>query len=154
MKEIPLSQGKLAIVDDEDYDYLIGFKWCTYFTGINYYAVRNPPRKRGQPRRSIRMHREIMNTPAGMETDHINGNGLDNRRENLRVVTRRGNSQNLHIEKSSKFPGVTWASKGRTLKKPWQAMIRIGKSQKYLGRFMTEEDAHKAYMEAENHSHI
>jgi transcription initiation factor TFIID subunit TAF12 len=82
-----------------------------------------------------------------MVVDHINGNGLDNRKENLRFVTRRQNMQNRHIiTNSSKYPGVSWHDSNQK----WQARIRIGDKEKYLGVFATEKAAFTAYKEAVN----
>lgn len=96
-------------------------------------------RDRHNGQTAISMHRVIMNTPKGMETDHINGNGLDNRRENLRIVTRRENQQNRHGFKTSKYPGVS------KVKNRWTAHIHINKKQNYLGSFKDEEKAARRY---------
>src|SRR5574343_411505 len=124
MKEIQLSQGKVAIVDDEDYDYLNQWKWyaAERKCGI-WYATRNI-RKDGKVR-IIPMHRVILNTPKGMDTDHINGDGLDNRRSNLRSCTHMENicnpNRSLSPTKSSRFKGVYW-HKGEKI---WRAKLRF-----------------------------
>lgn len=89
MKEIHLTgkRGGVALVDDEDYEALMGFKWNHAQNGYAYRYTFNP-------RRNILMHREIMNPEPGLEVDHINGNKLDNRRANLRVCDRRTNATN------------------------------------------------------------
>ncbi len=87
------------------------------------------------------MHAVIVGTPKGMQTDHINGNGLDNRRENLRVVTHRKNAQNRHTPKSSKYPGVTWHKSARK----WQAQIRVAGKKHHLGLYEDEETAGIVY---------
>ena len=79
-KLIPLTQGKYAIVDDEDFDELSKHKWCLMFTKGRSYAVRRPSENL-----TILMHRFILNPPKQMDTDHKNGDGLDNRRSNLRA---------------------------------------------------------------------
>jgi hypothetical protein len=142
MKEISLTRGKIAIVDDEDFFRLTLFKWHAKRDCNTYYAARwdysiSPPQY-------IRMHRLILNASVGTEIDHINGNGLDNRRENIRFVTRRENQQNLHIQKSSCFPGVSW----NTHRKVWVSFIKIGKQKKYLGSFENEIDAAQSYLDA------
>jgi hypothetical protein len=144
MKEIPLSRGKIALVDDEDYSELAKFKWCAHPNPSRiFYATRNMPN--GKSRKTIRMHRVILPPPPGKEIDHINGNGLDNRKENLRIVTRRVNQQNQHVKKHSKYPGVTWH---KTSKK-WLSQIRMPhQKQRYLGMFENELDAATTYLVA------
>lgn len=135
MKEISLTQGKVAIVDDEDYKWLAQWKWYCH----GKYA------ERGFPIR-IKMHRVIINTPPGMETDHINGNGLDNRKSNLRICTHSENMMNQCVQKRSAtgFKGV-WFSKQH---KKWRACIRNNKVHIHLGLFSTPEDAARAYDDA------
>lgn len=140
MKEIPLSQGKVAIVDDEDYEELLKFKWSARRDPNTYYAVSHTLTA-CRKRRGIRMHRVIIAPPIGMEIDHINGNGLDNRKENLRIVTRRQNSQNKHTPKTSHFPGVNWdKSRGK-----WATRIKVNKNFYSLGRYGNEETAARVY---------
>ena len=101
MKEIKLTQGKVALVDDRDYEALNCFKW--YVTNpikTRSYAVRSQQIS-PNVREKLRMHRVILQTPHGLLTDHINGNGLDNRRENLRIVTSSQNSMNRRLSKGN-----------------------------------------------------
>ena len=144
MKEIELTQGKVAIVDDEDYEYLRQFKWHarTNKSGI-YYAERKESTPGKQ--KNILMHRYIMGTPAGMSTDHINHNGLDNRKKNLRVCTKTENGYNRVKTKNNKtgYKGVSYFS-GRYIR---AAITQKGKLL-YLGSFKTEKEAAKAYNEA------
>lgn len=142
MKEIPLTQGKVAIVDDEDYPKLIKFKWHARKNKNTFYAGTH--QKSNDP--IILMHRLILNPPKGMQTDHINGNGLDNRKENLRAVTHRQNCQNKHIKKSSRFPGVTWSKQH----KKWKAQIEINGKNKHLGNYTSEKEAFESYKKAVN----
>ena len=149
-KTIILTQGKVAIVDDEDYPELAKHKWYAYRDDHRYYAGRMGPRG-GETHARIRlcMHSVITIPPEGMVTDHINGNGLDNRRENLRVVTTRENTQNRHGVrqiKTSKHPGVSWDS-GR---KKWVAQIYSSGKNHYLGRYPDEETAGIVYAMACN----
>ncbi len=102
MKLIPLTQGKFAKVDDEDFDKFGKIKWCAKKFGNTFAATR---------RKSIYLHREIMGNPNGMFIDHINHDGLDNRKENLRVCTLKQNCQN---KRGSAGPhsitGIRWVS--------------------------------------------
>lgn len=142
MKEIPLTQGKVALVDDEDYLELSKHKWYARKDGNTYYAERQNPRDPVTHKQTkILMHAIIVGTPKGMETDHINGYGLDNRRENLRIVTTRQNGQNRHHIKSSKYPGVTW----NKCKGKWESQININGSVRHLGCFEIEIDAATTY---------
>jgi len=88
MKEIPLTQGKVALVDDGDYAELNKHKWCAHLRGRNWYVTRFD----GETQ--IHMHRVIKNAPDDKRVDHINGNGLDNQRYNLRICTQQQNTQN------------------------------------------------------------
>jgi hypothetical protein len=142
MKTIKLTKGYEAIVSDEDYDDLIKYSWRIYKDKCNCYATRSnfSNGKQGV----VSMHSQIMKTPKGMHTDHINGNGLDNTRENLRVVTCRQNAQNRHSKKTSQYVGVHWV---RNIDK-WKAQILINGVRKRLGTFNDELAAYKAYLKA------
>jgi hypothetical protein len=95
MKKISLGNSRFTIVDDEDYPKLSEHIWNAVETTNTYYAEASFRSANGE-RITKTMHCIIMGSPTGLEVDHINGNGLDNRRENLRVVTRRENAQNKH----------------------------------------------------------
>ena len=145
MKEIKLTQGKVAIVDDEDYEYLRQFKWCARnHRGYTWYAQRFSQTVNGK-RRIILMHRYIMDTPDGMETDHINHNGLDNRRENLRICTCAENRRNNRIAENNTtgYKGVGYTTDGYI-----RAQIRCNNKKHHLGHFKTVEAAAKAYNKA------
>lgn len=149
-KEIQLTKGKITIVDADMYDRLMRQKW--YAQGPDkqgtWYAVCNygPPRygKGGIAGIFLSMHRVIMGTPEGMETDHRNHDGLDNRRCNLRICTKSQNQMNKRPSKgcASAFKGVTWYQ-GK-----WSANIRVKGKMKYLGRYASELKAAQAYNEA------
>lgn len=101
---IPLTQKKVALVDPQDYERVSRYKWCLSRVGKQLYAYRK------HHGRTIRMHQFIMNPPKGMVVDHVNGNGLDNRRENLRICTKLENAWNKRRRKpegaKSEFIGV------------------------------------------------
>ena len=138
-KSIPLTKGKIALVDDEDFVELSKHKW--YFT--NEYAARKNDKI---PSRHIFMHRVIMNTPDGMETDHINGDKLDNQRCNLRLCTRSENQWNRKNLSSnvSGYKGVNWYENY----KKWQVRIRVHNKRIHIGYFDDLEEAARAYDEA------
>lgn len=139
MKEIPLTKGAVALVDDEDYDELIKFKWHVNAFG---YAVRKPHSGKGK---SFYMHREVMKTPDDMSTDHIDGNKLNNRKINLRICSTSQNMGNRGKQKNntSGYKGVFWSEKaGR-----WRAQITYKKKAIHIGLFDKPIEAAKAYNE-------
>jgi len=134
---IPLTQGKFALVDDANVAWLSQWKW-TYHAG---YAVRGL--WIDDKYITIHMHREVVGTPSGLETDHINLDTLDNRQANLRVCTRGQNERNKGKKKgrSSRFKGVCWhGQRGK-----WQAQIQIDHRNIYLGLFDEEVEAARTY---------
>lgn len=147
MKKIPLTRGKFAVVNDIDYTFLHQWKW--YFHAG--YAVRNSSKSDGFiKRQTIFMHRVVLSRKLGhsdfQETDHKNQNKLDNRRNNLRPATCSQNHGNSSIQQqgSSKFKGVSWHKNH----KKWQARIQFEGQLKYLGLFIDEIEAAKAYNKA------
>lgn len=134
MKNIPLTQGKFALIDDADYEWASQYKW--HFT-TNGYA-----RRVAKDRTTPRMHREINKTPNGMDTDHINGDKLDNRRENLRSVTRSQNVMNLvKGKKGKKYKGTQYLKRSGK----YNAMICLNGKNQFIGNYDTEEEAALAY---------
>jgi hypothetical protein len=142
-KRIPLTQGKWAIVDAEDYADLVQFKWTAVkdLKNGNFYAFRRF--KDGSKRPKEWMHRRIMQAPRGVEVDHQNGNGLDNRRFNLRLATHLQNMWNRGKDRdnTSGFKGVTWARNQRR----YQAQTYAQGKHILLGYFKNSEDAARAY---------
>jgi hypothetical protein len=145
MKKIKLTQGKYALVDDKDFEYLNSFKWRAAKDRYTYYAVRSSKRK------TMSMHRAIMEITSKLQTDHINGNGLDNRRKNLRVCTHQENVINSRKQKNntSGYKGVGWEKR----RKKWIARITKSGKNKYLGQFDTAKQAYAAYCEAAKELH-
>lgn len=143
-KEIPLTQGKVAIVCDCHAHLVENHKWCARWEPVSkaFYAVRMSSALFGK-RKNIQMHRVINSTADGMQTDHINGETLDNRCCNLRSATVGQNMQNrgLDSNNTSGFKGVSW-HRG---KRKWQAKITVNGNAMQIGRFKTPEDAAHAY---------
>jgi hypothetical protein len=143
MKTIELTQGLKTTVDGDDFEIMSTSKWCAMKHGRGgAYAVRWN-RKAGKHEY---MHRVIMNPGKGFDVDHINGDTLDNRRENLRVCSRAENVRNRAKTKRktlSKYKGVCW-HKGRNI---WVSYICYNHKTTHLGAFAREEDAARAYNE-------
>lgn len=147
MKKIELSKqgknkGKYSVsVDDRDFNFLNQWRWSFWNLkgGDLFYAVRQDYKTK----RDIRMHRLIMNCPKDKQVDHINGNGLDNRRSNLRICSVAENQRNSKVHKDNKsgYKGVSWNKE----KKKWHVCIRIGKENKSLGYFISKIDAATAF---------
>lgn len=136
MKYIKLSQNQRAKVDNVDYQYLNQWKWSLTSHG---YALRMT--KEGK---AIYMHKLVNNTPDGFQTDHANGDRLDNRRENLRSCTisqNRMNSRIMSKYNTSGYRGVYWHKQHGK----WNARIQVNKKGIHLGLFTDKIEAAKAY---------
>lgn len=147
MKKIELTRGYFAIIDDEDVELVANYSWRVIPTRNTMYAkayVRGSGRKNPQ---QVFMHRLIMDAPKELEVDHINGDGLDNRRENMRLCSHAQNLQNQRNDSSrgsSIYKGVSWSKKD----KKWIAQICKEYSNEVLGYFKDEKEAALAYNEA------
>ena len=141
MREILLSQEKVALVDDEDYDRLMKNNWYAFKDRNVIYALRCVGRNV-----KVRMPHDILGfkTANGMMVDHIDGNGLNNQKSNLRIVTNRENQQNRHVGDSSKYPGVSY---NKAVGK-WQSSITTNKVRTHFGSFTNEFEAFKTYVVA------
>jgi len=140
-KTISLSQGKVARVDEEQFEWLNAWKWCAHKGRNTWYAVRRD--YSGDKPKMVSMHRLLLGPPPGMETDHRNGDGLDNRRSNLRACTRRQNQMNKRKQTGcmGRFKGVCWSRP----KRKWWAYIKISGKQCSLGYFDDDREAALAY---------
>lgn len=152
MKEIPLTQGQFALVDDDDFKELNQHKWyASLNTGTNsFYAVRSIGLKCGKWVK-LRMNRIVMSCDIDLCIDHINHNTLDNRKLNLRIVTKSQNGMNQRRRNTNKsgITGVTWCDK----RNKWRAHIVVDRKQKHLGRFTLKKDAINARVKAEDRYH-
>lgn len=159
MKEIQLTHGKVALVDDDMFDYLNQWKWFAIKHRNTYYAARGKYNE--GKREHISIHRVVMNCIAndGKIVDHKDGNGLNNQKENLRICTSSDNSRNSkkHKKCSSKFKGVRIFREKYIRKRDntlaiygvrWLASISTDNGRIHLGSFKTEEDAALAYNKA------
>lgn len=138
MKVIYLTQGKIAIVDDEDFEKLSQYKWFAH--NDKNFRLWYVMRKAGS--KHLYMHRVVLNVPKDLEIDHINGDGLDNRKSNLRICTRQENTRNKRKGKgTSKYKGVYWNKKVRK----WHTQIVVNHRRIYLGLFEDEREAALQY---------
>jgi hypothetical protein len=147
-REIPLSQNLVALVDDEDYDRVMAAgKWSAIRGRSTFYARKSVARP-GGARGAISLHTYLTGWPL---VDHINGDGLDNRRANLRPATGAQNMHNRRLNRDNKtgFKGVSWdAQRGR-----WRADINLNGRRKFLGYHEAPEAAAHAYDEAARSLH-
>lgn len=149
MREIPLTQGKVALVDEDDYLVLSLVKWNYTSWG---YAAKNLPREPiTRKQKKMYMHRIIISCPKGMEVDHINGDKLDNRKQNLRICTTAQNAINKSLSRRNKVgvKGVYWIKKEQR----WTAYIGTGGKNLRLKSFKTLDEAIACRKEAEKKYH-
>jgi|SRR5580658_3470180 hypothetical protein len=143
MKKLLLSKGEICLVNDEDFDYLNQWTWTTYISrsGIPYVGRRQRMVEKSV---TVYLHRDILKLQKGEYGDHINGNTLDNRRDNLRKATSSQNGYNKNIRKdnSTGFKGVL------PVRDKFIANIKVGPNRIHLGTFSTPKEAGKAYDEA------
>jgi len=142
VKEIPLTRGMVAIVDDCDYTELAKHRWYAWKGGNAIYARRQFAGE-NRTQRTIYMHRVILGAKPGQICDHVDGNALDNRRQNLRFCTALQNrcNQKHRQNGTSRFKGVSW----HKCVGKWRADIGVNGRHLSLGHFEEEEDAARAY---------
>lgn len=141
MKEIPLTQGLVALVDDEDMEYLSQFTWCVgeVSPGRRYAMTR--VRKPDGKQATVYMHRIILDAPPKKKVDHINGDGLDNRRENIRLCS---HSQNLANRKGPASHNTSGYVGVILYRGKWRAAVVKDNKRHYVGQFDTPEQAARA----------
>lgn len=141
---IPLTRGKIAVVDAVDAAVIAARLWFCYPSGNTFYAATHS-RDAGK-QISIPLHRMILQPPDGLFVDHIDGDGLNNRRSNLRAATRSENIRNrrTNTNNTSGYKGVSFNRKLGV----WVSYIFIDGRNKYLGKFREPQEAHHAYCAA------
>jgi hypothetical protein len=133
--QIELTKDKVTRVDEDIWHQYGGLKWYAHRGGNKFYAMRSD-------RSRLFLHRIIMAAPEGMEVDHVNGDGLDNRRCNLRICTHHQNTMNrsrYSVNPAKK--GCYWEEK----RKRWHALITYQGKPRNIGRYKTLEECHAAY---------
>ena len=146
MQRIPLTQGQFALVDDDDFEELSQFKWYAQWNPHtqSFYAMRNIRLTNGKPA-TERMARRILGLERGdkRQADHLNHQTLDNRRENLRIVTATQNKRN------NRTKGYSWHKRD----KKFHAQIRVNGVRRHLGLYDSPAEARDAYLKAKRVYH-
>jgi hypothetical protein len=138
MKEVLLTQGFVTVVDDEDFDRVNQFRWVVLKNKNNCYAWSRQP----HPGKKTYLQNFLMHPPSGFLVDHINRNGLDNRKQNLRICTPRQNTHNRPSHGKLSYKGVVFC---KSKKNPYMVRLHADKQWTYLGCFPTAELAAEAY---------
>ncbi len=137
--EVMSTKGESIQIDEEDFPKVSARRWYVVQPdGKKSYAM-----SRGRDGKTVYLHRLVMDVGPGEEIDHKNGDGLDNRKHNLRIATRQQNCANTPPQPSntSGFKGVYWRKERRS----WVALIQVNRRQRYIGSFRSKEDAARAY---------
>ena len=146
---VTLTKGYVAIIDADDLEIVNTSNWYASVKPRTVYAIRAVYNNGTQ--QILRLHRIIMKAPFGMEVDHINGNGLDNRKINLRVVSKNENAKNkrMNLNNISGFKGVSWSNK----RGKWLSQIQHDGTAIYLGCYLSKEEAYEVYCAASEKYH-
>ena len=150
--QIPLTKGMYAVIDADDFEKVSALKWCVHKGYSKWYGARSQWHPELKRSKQIFLHNFIFGeVPMGYFVDHINGDSLDNRRENLRLATRsqnRGNArktvQIFGRPTSSKYKGVCWDKNNNK----WQVQMKIDNKTRFIGQFSDEMKAAEAYNKA------
>lgn len=153
---VTLTRGYVAIIDAKDVGLAEGWNWTAHVSKRADGSIRSVYAKRRirlscGKQKNVFLHRVILNAPKGVDTDHISGDGLDNRRSNLRLATRSQNNQNqgLRPDNNSGARGVNWHKQAEK----WHATIQVGGKRRSLGLFPTIDAAASAYAKASAELH-
>lgn len=140
--------GKICLIDDDDYEWAKYFKWSALLSRNTFYVVRSERNPNGT-RRTVRIHRDIVRAMSHEDVDHINGDGLDNRKENLRLCNSMQNQQNRIKRKTAKsgspYKGTFYRRNRKGEKCRCFAYITINRKRYQLGTYDTPEEAAKEY---------
>ena len=161
-KTINLTQGYIAFVDEEDFQLVSQYCWQTEINGKSIYAmtkiiigreqqIKSVGRRVYKPRAimsCIKMHRLIMNAPKDLLVDHKNGNGLDNRKSNLRFCTKQQNQMNQRPQRNNKYSSFKGVCFMKGKRNPWTAHIGLNNKLIHIGYFPSEIEAATAYNES------
>ena len=144
MKTLELTKGKIALIDDDDYACALQYQWYATLRKCVWYAYRMVCVDDKQA--MIFLHRFLMEPPAGMQVDHIDGDGLNCTRANMRLCTLAENTRNRRrpVTNTSGYKGVSW----HKLRGKWRAEIGVDCRNKHLGLFESKDDAALAYNNA------
>jgi hypothetical protein len=148
---VPLMRGYEAKIDACDVHLVDGVNWAALVSNHRDGRPRTVYAQRIVARRGVFMHRVIMQISSDLQVDHIDGNGLNNQRDNIRAVTPSQNSQNQRIKANNKsgIKGVRWDK----IRCKWVAEIGVNRKGVHLGRFDAKEDAASAYATASARIH-
>lgn len=147
MKHIQLTNDRVALVDDWDYDWLNQWRWYAKKDGYVYYVMRNEQLPNGKWK-TVLMHRLILDPPEGIQIDHRDRNGLNNQQSNLRLCTHAENQRHQQLKCTNKtgFKGVYLVKS--ISQRPYRAQINVGNKLLHLGYYETAEAAARAYDKA------
>lgn len=151
MKLIPLTQGQFAIVDSDDFDTLSQYKWMARKDRYGFYAAKGLYKGKINGKYKVNfthMHRFILRVDdPNLIVDHINGNTLDNRKENLRIANKKENSRNLTRIKSNNTSGYRGVMERKDCVGPnkWRARINVDGVKKTIGHYSTAQEAARAF---------